>query len=50
MAVRCRKCHRQYDITLFQFGRTVVCECGEKIDARKAQEEPIGQKKRKDES
>jgi hypothetical protein len=31
MAVVCPRCNRQYDITLFQFGRRVVCECGEVI-------------------
>lgn len=44
MAVRCPQCHRQYDITLFQFGRTVLCECGERLDARKAQEESVKRK------
>ncbi|MFW6107849.1 MAG: histidine phosphatase family protein [bacterium] len=29
MAVVCTRCGRQYDVTLFQFGRTVRCECGE---------------------
>ena len=28
MAVRCPKCGREYDVTLFEFGRSVVCECG----------------------
>jgi len=28
MAVVCRRCGRQYDVTLFQFGRSIVCECG----------------------
>ncbi|MCX6354945.1 MAG: hypothetical protein NTZ78_08590 [Candidatus Aureabacteria bacterium] len=32
MAVLCPRCGRQYDITLFQFGRTIRCECGTLID------------------
>ena len=28
MAIQCPDCGRQYDITLFQFGQTVVCDCG----------------------
>jgi probable phosphoglycerate mutase len=31
MAVVCKRCGRQYDVTLFQFGRTVRCECGEML-------------------
>ncbi len=33
MAIPCPRCNRQYDITLFQFGRRIVCECGELITA-----------------
>lgn len=32
MAVTCPRCGRQYDITIFQFGRTVTCGCGAVID------------------
>lgn len=28
MAVICPNCHRQYDVTLFQFGQSVACDCG----------------------
>lgn len=28
MAVSCSNCGRQYDVTLFQFGRTIDCACG----------------------
>ena len=31
MAVICPTCHRQYDVTLFQFGQTVACDCGTTI-------------------
>lgn len=33
MAITCPRCNRQYDITLFQFGRRIVCECGELVKA-----------------
>jgi len=33
MAIVCPRCNRQYDITLFEFDRRVVCECGEVIAA-----------------
>jgi len=32
MAIVCKRCGRQYDVSLFQFGRTVVCECGETLN------------------
>lgn len=32
MSIPCPHCGRQYDITLFQFGRTIRCECGATID------------------
>ncbi|MBI4971969.1 MAG: hypothetical protein HZC17_09095 [Candidatus Omnitrophica bacterium] len=32
MAIRCPKCGHEYDVTLFQFGRKVVCDCGAEID------------------
>ncbi len=28
MAVLCHRCGREYDITLFGFGRSVECDCG----------------------
>lgn len=31
MAITCAKCGRQYDVTLFQFGRTITCACGERV-------------------
>ena len=31
MAVTCTKCGRQYDVTLFQFGRTISCACGGRV-------------------
>jgi hypothetical protein len=32
MAIICPDCSREFDITLFQFGRPVVCDCGRLID------------------
>ena len=31
MAISCTSCARQYDVTLFQFGRTINCACGERV-------------------
>ena len=31
MAISCAKCGRQYDATLFQFGRTIDCACGMRV-------------------
>jgi uncharacterized protein with PIN domain len=31
MAILCSNCQRQYDATLFQFGRTIDCACGSKV-------------------
>ena len=28
MAIACPKCKKQYDVTLFEFGRSVKCDCG----------------------
>ena len=28
MAIICPNCHRQYDVTLFQFGHNFECDCG----------------------
>lgn len=31
MAISCQKCGRQYDATLFEFGRTIDCACGGRV-------------------
>lgn len=31
MAVSCTGCGREYDVTLFQFGRTLHCTCGRRV-------------------
>jgi dsDNA-specific endonuclease/ATPase MutS2 len=32
MAICCPDCGHEYDVTLFQFGATVACDCGTVID------------------
>jgi hypothetical protein len=31
MAIVCPRCGKQFDVTLFQFGKQVRCSCGEKV-------------------
>lgn len=31
MAIRCPGCGREYDVSLFQFGRTIHCTCGHRV-------------------
>jgi uncharacterized protein with PIN domain len=31
MAIPCPGCGREYDVTLFQFGRTIHCTCGSRV-------------------
>jgi DNA-directed RNA polymerase subunit RPC12/RpoP len=31
MAISCARCGRQYDATLFEFGRTIDCVCGRRV-------------------
>jgi len=35
LALQCPRCLRQYDVTLFQFGRSVRCDCGALVDLQK---------------
>ncbi len=37
MAVCCPECGRQYDVTLFEFGRRIGCECGALVDLSSGQ-------------
>lgn len=39
MAIICPKCKSQYDITLFEFGRSLKCDCGYVINPNKNQSE-----------
>jgi dsDNA-specific endonuclease/ATPase MutS2 len=40
MAILCPRCGRQYDVTLFSFGASVDCDCGERV-APFAEPEPV---------
>jgi SAM-dependent methyltransferase len=35
MAIQCPGCGRQYDVTLFEFGRSVRCDCGAMVDLKR---------------
>ncbi len=35
MAITCCGCAREYDVTLFQFGRTIRCTCGTRVGLEK---------------
>ena len=48
MAVVCKRCGRQYDVTLFQFGRSITCDCGETLP--QGSEITVGQKEGEAES
>ena len=41
MAIRCPACGRGYDVTLFSFGATVTCECGEEVSALEPCRAPV---------
>ncbi len=41
MAIRCSGCGRQYDVTLFQFGRTIQCTCGARVGLEQRLGPPI---------
>ena len=38
MSFRCPACGREFDVTLFEFSREVVCPCGEKLSLKKGHE------------
>jgi DNA-directed RNA polymerase subunit RPC12/RpoP len=39
MSLRCPKCGREHDATLFEFGREVVCACGKRLSLKSGHEE-----------
>ncbi len=50
MAVICPDCGREYDVTLFEFGRTVTCACGREVRAdepRRARADPLADELRR---
>jgi len=32
MAITCPKCGAEYDVTLFEFERGIICDCGQWVD------------------
>lgn len=34
MAIRCPYCKKEYDVTLFEYGKTVKCTCGNVVNLR----------------
>lgn len=44
MSIICKTCGRQYDITLFEFGNTVRCDCGNTIDFQPRADSPVARK------
>lgn len=40
MAIPCPECGRQYDVTLFEFGRTIACACGARV-GREIRQRPL---------
>ena len=41
MAIQCPQCGREYDVTLFQFGRTIHCTCGTRVGLEKRLGPPV---------
>lgn len=41
MAIHCPQCGREYDVTLFQFGRTIHCTCGTRVGLEKRLGPPV---------
>ena len=38
MSLKCSKCQREYDVSLFEFNREIVCACGERLSLKRAHE------------
>lgn len=41
MSIRCPKCKKEYDVSLFEFGKEITCECGNKLSLK--HEETFGE-------
>ena len=39
MSLRCPKCRREYDVSLFEFNREITCACGERLSLKKGHEQ-----------
>ncbi len=48
MAIQCPSCRKQYDVTLFQFDRVVICDCGEIFALTQSQKEITSELLRRD--
>ena len=46
MGVPCPGCGRQYDVTLFEYGRTIHCTCGERVGLEPRVRHPVEEAKR----
>jgi uncharacterized protein with PIN domain len=46
VAVPCPRCGRQYDVTLFQFGRTLWCTCGSRVGLAERERRAAGSERR----
>jgi Raf kinase inhibitor-like YbhB/YbcL family protein len=40
MAIKCPHCGHEYDVSLFQFGRGIRCDCGTSVDLQRGHEQP----------
>ncbi len=43
MSIRCRKCGREFDVTLFEYGKSVDCPCGESVSLHSGHTEHSGE-------
>ncbi len=43
MSIRCRKCGREFDVTLFEYGKSVDCPCGEIVSLHSGHTEHSGE-------
>lgn len=41
MAIACPRCGAGYDVTLFQFGRPIRCDCGSWVDLESGHTRPV---------
>lgn len=44
MAIQCPQCGAEYDVTLFAFGRSIRCECGERVDLAAGHRQAAGER------
>lgn len=44
MAITCPQCGASFDVTLFQFGHRVLCDCGQWVELDRGHMEPLSRK------